>query len=204
MIHCVVFEHFLSLLSTISHDSSNCIVGCTWGSSQSGVLCMFSSNLWMRIGLMAAVLILLHCHLNGWRTVILSNVLEMKKKNLFSNFHRIAPNNHTPTRPLSYSRPLCMVNFCFDFIESDSCLEFGCAVGLFKQNSNKATANATNKPPIRMKNMPATLLRDNSLRVASCFSACLHSVLSNHHLFNSLVSSPFSSSDKTARLMGSL
>lgn len=111
---------------------------------------------------------------------------------------------HTPTRPLSYSRPVCMVSFCLDFIDSDICLELGWVAGLFKQNSNSATANATNKPPIRMKKIPATLLSDSSLRVASCFSGCLHSVLSNHHLFNNFVNSPFSSSDRTARLMGSL
>lgn len=111
---------------------------------------------------------------------------------------------HTPTRPLSYSRPLCIVNFDFDFIASESCFEFGCETGVLKQNSNNATPSATSKPPIRMKNIPATLLRDNSLRVASCLSACLHSVLSNHHLFRSFVSSPFSSRDKTARFMGSL
>lgn len=160
---------------------------------------MFASDLWMRILMtMASVLFLLHCHLYGRRTIILS------EKICYSILIAYIECIITPTRPLSYSRPLCMVNFCFDFIDSESCLEFGCVAGLFKQNSNNATANATSKPPIRMKNIPATLLSDNSLRVASCFSACLHSVLSNHHLFSSLVSSPFSSRDRTAKLMGSL
>lgn len=43
------------------------------------------------------------------------------------------------------------------------------------QNSINATTNATNKPPINMKNIPATLLSDNSFRVASCLSMRLHS-----------------------------
>lgn len=73
-----------------------------------------------------------------------------------------------------------------------------------KQNSINATTNATNKPPINMKNIPATLLSDNSFRVASCLSVRLHSASSNHHLFCNFVNSPVSINVNMAKLMDSL
>lgn len=92
----------------------------------------------------------------------------------------------------------CLCVFCADDDDDEDDID-----RLLMQNSNKATANATKRPPINMKKMPATLLSDSSLR-ASCLSLCLHSVRSYHHLFTSLVMLPFSINDNTARFIGSL
>lgn len=136
---------------------------------------------------------------------------ESKKKisapYIYSNICWIAGIS-TSTRPLSNSRPCCMVNFDLDFSKStDWLLICGClrpSSLLRKQNSSSATNSDTNNPPMSMKNMPATLLSDSSLRDASCLSADWHSVRSNHHLLKSFVNSPLSISDSTAKLMGTL
>lgn len=99
-----------------------------------------------------------------------------------------------------------MVSFAFDLtaLAASGFCEFCAEIDrLFMQNSNRATASATRRPPMSIKKMPATLLSDSSLR-ASCLSLCLHSVRSYHHLLRSRVMLPFSISDRTARFMGSL